>query len=110
MYALVYLGFATSTRASAFVGWFLLYGVYFALAEAPAKALVTDLAPTGGRGTAFGVYDATLDLGALAASVLFGYLYEHFDASTAFATGALLACVAAVMLAFVASDPRRRSE
>jgi len=110
VYALVYLGFATSTRAAAFVGWFLLYGVYFALAEGPAKALVTDLAPSGRRGTAFGVYNATLGLGALAASVLFGYLYEHFDASTAFATGALLACAAAVMLAFVPSDPRRRAE
>ena len=107
VYALVYLGFAMSTSASAFIAWFLFYGVYFAFAEGPAKALVTDLTPADRRGAAFGVYNATVGAGALIASILFGYLYEHFSSSTAFTTGALLAGVAAVMLLFVPTTPLR---
>jgi MFS family permease len=109
VYALVYLGFAMSTSASAFIAWFLFYGVYFAFAEGPAKALITDLTPPERRGTAFGFYNATIGVGALIASVLFGYLYEHFGSSTAFTTGAALAGVAAVMLLFVPTAPLSRA-
>ena len=35
--------------APSFIAWFLLYGVYFALAEGAEKALVADLTPRGGR-------------------------------------------------------------
>ncbi len=110
VYALVYLGFAMSTSAPAFIAWFLFYGVYFAFAEGPAKALITDLTPPERRGTAFGFYNATIGVGALIASVLFGYLYEHFGSSTAFTTGAALAGVAAVMLLFVPTRPLSRAE
>jgi len=110
VYALVYLGFAMSTSASAFIAWFLFYGVYFAFAEGPAKALITDLTPPERRGTAFGFYNATIGVGALIASVLFGYLYEHFGSSTAFTTGAALAGVAAVMLLFVPTRPLSHAE
>jgi MFS family permease len=110
VYALVYLGFAMSTSAAAFIAWFLFYGVYFAFAEGPAKALITDLTPPERRGTAFGFYNATIGVGALIASVLFGYLYEHFGSSTAFTTGAALAGVAAVMLLFVPTLPLSRAE
>jgi MFS family permease len=109
VYALVYLGFARSTSASAFIAWFLFYGVHFAFAEGPAKALITDLTPPERRGTAFGFYNATIGVGALIASVLFGYLYEHFGSSTAFTTGAALAGVAAVMLVFVPTAPLSRA-
>ncbi len=54
VYALVYLGFATATSAAAFIAWFLVYGLYFALTEGAEKALVADLAPAHLRGTAFG--------------------------------------------------------
>jgi MFS family permease len=110
VYALVYLGFAMSTSPSAFIAWFLFYGVYFAFAEGPSKALVTDLTPPERRGAAFGLYNATVGVGALIASVLFGYLYEHFSASTAFTTGAALAGVAAVMLFFVPTTPLSGAE
>ena len=110
VYALVYLGFAMSTSASAFIAWFLFYGVYFAFAEGPAKALITDLTPPERRGTAFGFYNATIGVGALIASVLFGYLYEQFGSSTAFTTGAALAGVAAVMLLFVPTQPLSHAE
>lgn len=106
-YALVYVGFALATTALAFISWFLVYGVYFALAEGAEKALVADLTPSGRQGTAFGYYNAALGVGALAASVIFGFLYDRFGAPTAFATGAALAGVAAVLLMIAPMDGGR---
>jgi MFS family permease len=110
IYALVYFGFATSSGATAFIAWFLFYGVYFALAEGAEKALIADLTPAGRRGAAFGWYNATTGVGALIASVLFGELYEHFGAPVAFTTGAVLAAVAAVLLLFIPTDTIKDSD
>jgi MFS family permease len=98
VYAVVYLGFALSSSAPAFVGWFLLYGVFFALTEGAEKALIADLTTVAKQGTAFGIYNAVLGVGALIASVMFGVLYERFSPAAAFGTGAALAGVAAVLL------------
>jgi MFS family permease len=110
VYALVYFGFATSTGATAFIAWFLFYGVYFALAEGAEKALIADLTPSDRRGAAFGWYNATTGIGALIASVLFGELYEHFGAATAFMTGAALAGLATVLLLFIRTDRMKDSD
>jgi MFS family permease len=104
IYALVYLGFALSTGAAAFIAWFLFYGVYFALAEGAEKALIADLTPAERRGAAFGWYNAVTGIGGLTASVLFGELYEHYGAPVAFMTGAALAGAAAVLLLPVPTD------
>ena len=107
VYAVVYLGFATAAGPRALIAWFLLYGVFFALTEGAEKALVADLSPTSRQGTAFGLYNAALGVGALLASVTFGLIYERVSPAAAFATGAGLALSAAVMLAFVPTRPRR---
>jgi MFS family permease len=104
IYALVYFGFALSTRAAAFISWFLFYGVYFAFAEGAEKALIADLTPPARRGAAFGWYNAVTGIGALIASILFGELYEHFGAPVAFMTGAALAGAAAVLLLLIPTD------
>ena len=110
IYALVYLGFATATGAVAFVAWFLFYGVYFALAEGAEKALVADLTPPTRHGAAFGLYNAALGIGTLAASVAFGFFYDRFGAGTAFGVGAALAALAALLLVLLpVSDVRRRT-
>src|SRR6185436_1600456 len=97
IYAVVYLGFASTPGAVGLVGWFLLYGAYFGFAEGAEKALVADLTPRGRQGTAFGYYNAALGVGALVASVAFGFLYERFGPAAAFGTGSALAALAAVL-------------
>lgn len=106
VYAVVYLGFATASSAGALIVWFLLYGSYFALAEGAEKALVADLMPAAQQGMGFGWYNATLGLGALTASVTFGFLYQRFSAAAAFGTGAALAALAAILLLWVPTIPR----
>jgi MFS family permease len=105
VYAIVYLGFAAARDAWTLIAWFLAYGSYFALTEGAEKALVADLTPAGRQGTAFGLYNAALGVGALAASVAFGFLYDRFGAPVAFGTGSALAACAAVLLAFLRTAP-----
>jgi MFS family permease len=105
VYAVVYVGFATASSAIEFVSWFLLYGAYFALAEGAEKALVADLTPAGRHGTAFGYYNAALGLGTLAASVVFGFVYERVSPSAAFTMGATLAVIATALLAMTPTRP-----
>jgi MFS family permease len=101
VYAIVYAGFALSTTLTALLSWFIVYGFYFGFAEGTEKALVADLAPASRRGTAFGIYNAIVGLGALLASVVFGVLWTSFGATVAFGTGAALAFIATALL-FVA--------
>jgi MFS family permease len=99
VYAVVYVGFATASSAAGFIAWFLFYGIYFALAEGAEKALVADLTPRTRQGTAFGYYNAALGVGALIASVGFGFVYDRFSPAAAFTMGAVLAGLATVLLA-----------
>lgn len=117
IYALVYLGFALLDRLSG--SWqpaatFVLFGVYalyYAFTEGVEKAFVADLVKPEARGTAFGLYNFAVGIGALPASLLFGLLYSAFGATIAFATGALVACVSVLLLAVtVRENPHRGSQ
>ena len=98
IYAIVYAGFAASESLAALVAWFLLYSTYSAAVEGSEKALVADLAPHTQRATAFGWHAAVQGFGALAASVVFGLIWQSFGAPAAFLTGSALALIAALML------------
>jgi MFS family permease len=108
VYAVVYAGFAVSTTMPALLTWFLIYGFYFGFAEGTEKALVADLAPPGRRGFAFGIYNAVQGLGALAASVFFGAIWNWYGAAVAFGVGAAIALGATVLL-FVTIRPHHVS-
>ena len=108
VYALVYGGFALATSPATLIACFLVYGFYYGFAEGTEKAFIADLAPASLRGTAFGVYNAVLGIGAFVASVLFGLIWKQLGAPTAFGTGALLALASTVLL-FVAVHERRPS-
>ncbi len=98
VYSAVYAGFAVSATLPALLAWFLVYGVYFGLAEGTEKALVADLAPAERRGFAFGVYNAVQGFGALAASILFGVLWKIYGPASAFGLGAAFALAATVLM------------
>jgi MFS family permease len=101
IYSLVYLGFALVANAVAFVALFLIYGIYFALAEGAEKALVADLTPPHWQGTAFGLYYGVLGVGMLVASIAFGIVYDRIGPAAAFIMGAALSAAAAVLLLVV---------
>jgi MFS family permease len=96
LYAAVYFGFARAGTAWQVWALFLVYGVYFGLTEGTERALIADLVIPERRGMAFGWYNLAIGLGALPASLLFGYVWDHAGAPVAFAMGASLALAAAV--------------
>ncbi len=104
VYALTYLGFA---RVSAgWHAWALMtfYGLYYALTEGVAKALVADLVAPEQRGTAYGVFNAAIGLTALPASVIAGLLWQGvgswggFGPTAPFYFGAAMAFLAWLMM------------
>jgi MFS family permease len=97
-YAIIYAGFACFDGAAALITLFIAYGVYFGLTEGAEKALVADLAPPQVQGTAFGIYNGLLGIGALASSLVFGWLWTSICPEVAFATGAAIAVAAAALI------------
>jgi MFS family permease len=97
-YAAIYAGFGVFDTRAAITLIFLAYGVYFGLTEGNEKAWVADMAPADVRGTAFGIYNAVLGVGTLAASLVFGWIWTDVSPHAAFLTGGGLALVAAVAI------------
>lgn len=98
VYALTYLGFAFATSELHVWLLFAFYGLFFGLTEGVEKALLVDIAGPGERGVAFGWYNFAIGIGALPASLLFGLIWQGVGPVAAFAFGATLAMVAAVLL------------
>jgi MFS family permease len=101
-YSLIYFGFAAAgTQKEALVILFLAYGLFYGLCEPSEKAFVADLAPKNLRGTAFGYYNLVVGLGALPASLIFGWIGQTWGYPLAFFVGSVFAGLASLLLLFV---------
>jgi MFS family permease len=98
LYSLVYICFAFLPGTTSLIIVFLVYGVYYGLAEPCEKAWVADLARSGHCGTAFGYYHGVVGLAALPASILFGVIWQTCGMAFAFSAGAMLALAASFLL------------
>jgi MFS family permease len=97
IYAGVYLGFGIGPTADApWLPWVLIgvYGIYQALTEGVTKALVSDLVPAAQRAGAIGLYYTVAGLGQLVASLVTGWLWQHYGPVWAFVPAAALAVLA----------------
>lgn len=101
LYAVVYAGFAFATNAASIWALFLIYGVYFGLAEGAEKALVADLVRPEQRGTAYGLYNLAFSVTVFPASILMGQVWDWRGPATAFLLSAALGASAAVLLMFL---------
>src|SRR5215203_4148811 len=108
LYAAVYAGFAFATHTSSLWVLFLIYGIYFGLAEGADKALVADLVRPEQRGTAYGLYNLAFGVTVFPASLLMGMIWDWKGPATAFLVSAFMgAAAAALLLIFV--RPRSQS-
>ena len=110
LYAAVYFAFGWATAAWQAWVLFAVYGIFHGMTEGTEKALVADLVPRLRRGAAFGWYNLAIGLGALPASLIFGAIWDRSGAPSAFAFGATLALLAAILMMVVAPGGSRRSE
>ena len=108
-YAAVYFGFGRATESWHAWALFLAYGLFFGLTEGSERAMVADLVGSERRGTAFGWYNLAIGVGALPASILFGFLWDRVGPTTAFDVGAVLAVGAAAVLAAVRAPSAREA-
>ena len=100
VYAAVYFAFGSATETWHAWALFLAYGLFFGLTEGSERAMVADLVRQDRRGTAFGWYNLAIGIGALPASLLFGFVWDRLGPAAAFNVGAgFAAAAAAVMLA-----------
>ncbi|MFN2531909.1 MAG: MFS transporter [Pyrinomonadaceae bacterium] len=110
LYAAVYAGFGFATQKIAVWILFLIYGVYFGLAEGAEKALVADLVLPEQRGTAYGLYNLAFGVTVLPASLLMGIFWDWQGPATAFAVSATMGATAAILLwLFVRARPSNHS-
>jgi MFS family permease len=109
LYAAVYAGFAFATNVASLWILFLIYGIYFGLAEGAEKALVADLVRPEQRGTAYGLYNLAFGITVFPASLLMGMIWDWKGPEVAFLVSAVLGATAAVLLLlFVRPHPRER--
>lgn len=98
MYGIIYIAFALTTAASGIWILFALYGVYFGLTEGAERAMVADMVKKERLGTAYGLFNLAVGLGAFPASVAFGFVWSYLGPEYAFFMGAALALISSVML------------
>lgn len=100
IYAAVYAGFAW-LRTPQLV-WFLFaaYGCYYALTEGVTRAWVADLAPEETRASFFGLFNWVVGIAAFPASLLAGWMWEHYSPAAPFALSSVLALLTAALLLF----------
>jgi len=101
VYAAVYFAFARASQPWHAWALFAVYGIFFGLTEGAELALVADVVPGTRRGSAYGWYYLAVGIGALPASLMFGFLWDRLGAGFAFTVGAGLALLAALALAVV---------
>jgi MFS family permease len=101
LYAAVYAGFAFVSNSLSVWILFLIYGIYFGLAEGAEKALVADLVRPEQRGTAYGLYNLAFGVTVLPASLLMGFLWNWRGPKTAFLISAIIGATAALLLMLV---------
>jgi len=106
LYAAVYAGFAFATNQASLWILFLVYGIYFGLAEGAEKALVADLVRPEQRGTAYGLYNLAFGVTVFPASFLMGMIWDWKGPTVAFLVSAFMGAMAAMLLLiFVRSHP-----
>ncbi|MFA5857737.1 MAG: MFS transporter [Elusimicrobiota bacterium] len=101
IYFLVYLGFAFAKTPLHIWLLFAVYGFFFGLTESTEKAFVADLVKKEVRGSAYGVYNFAIGIGALPSSLLMGLLWQKYGVVVAFSFGAGMALLSAFLLMFV---------
>jgi len=97
LFAIVYLLFGL-VNSSLFL-WFLfpIYGVYMALTDGVGKAYISGLIPQEKAGTAFGIYQTTVGLITLFASLIAGVLWTYISVGAPFIFGSLMTAISAFL-------------
>jgi MFS family permease len=108
LYSAVYWAFASAETSLTVWILFAIYGLFYGLTEGGERALVADLVEPHLRGTAYGLYNFSIGISTLPASLLMGLLWEKVSPKAAFRFGAALALLAALLLWLALNTEEKR--
>lgn len=98
IYSLVYFSFAHADQTWHAWALFACYALFYAITEGSERAILADYANAEEKGQAFGWYYFLVGIGALPASLFFGWMWQTFGSRAAFLTSASISCTAALFL------------
>lgn len=98
IYALAYLGFALARQPWHIWALYAFYGLFYATTEGVAKSLVAHVVKDQDRGTAYGLFNASLGLMSLPASLIAGFLWDKVSPAAPFYFGSACAFIALICL------------
>lgn len=98
LYSAVYLGFGIAKTPLHICLLFFIYGLFFALTESSEKAFVADTVEKEKLGSAYGIYNFAIGVGALPASLIMGIIWQKAGVLPAFLFGSFLSLISAVFL------------
>ncbi len=87
-------------------GLFVVYGFHKAALEPVQRTLVCEIVPETLRASFLGIYQMTIGLCALPASLAAGFLWDRFGRTAPFVLSLALSALSAAVLAFVREDRR----
>jgi MFS family permease len=102
------VGMAVShTGPSAIAAFFLAYAASMAATEGAERALIGDLASSGHKATAYGLYHMVVGLAALPGALWFGALWQWSGEATAFFSAAGLGLLSTLILLLLSARRNR---
>ncbi len=109
IFILVYFAFAHSNNLK--ISWILIavYGIQSGLVEASERKFAAKIGGEDFRSTSLGWYYFAYGMGLLPASLIFGFIWKHWNSSFAFTTFAVLSFLPLFLLFFLPSDRKQKS-
>jgi len=97
LFGVIYWGFAKASEEWHIWGLFLLYGLFMGLTEGVHRAYLSTIIPAHLKATAYGIYNTSVGIALLPASIIGGYLWDRFGAPVTFYYGAMTAFLSALI-------------
>ena len=106
-FALAYAGFAFVSNVAQMWVLIAIYGIYNGFTEAASRAYIADLSLGEHLGTSYGFFNGVVGTFALPASIIAGFLWTAFGASSVFTYGTATAVSAFALLLIVPNIQER---
>ncbi len=103
------LVFSAATGPAAVIAAVVLWGLHLGATQGIFSLFVAKLAPAALRGTAFGLYNLSSGVAALAAGVFAGVIWDVFGPSATFLAGGAFAVLAALFMGLLARGPLKNA-
>lgn len=105
---LVELGFVFEATVGVTLVLFAFYGLFYALTEGSARAIIADLVPEEIRGSAYAVFNTFIGLAVIGGGYGLGKIWDSFSPSYAFGFSAVGSLAGFLILLFLALQKKQK--